>query len=1011
MNAKLNKRRNIGRVLFSLLFAFLIFSFSDTKTIFASNSHRVLLSIEDVKRTDMIDIAELYSTYSWTAAETNILHHPYGENRFNASGQLLEADGTLKQVLNFATDALGTLDYELMTSSPVNTPEWILPGVENEGIPYAWGISSGIDALNIPIGAGNISFDEKIAGRHFAGNKYIDTQNANGWVAGVDCIGLVNNVWRMGNRFPMAITRSRFARPIKFKDLKPGDILMDEDEHVMVFDQFIDYDPVTDGEPPAGTRFFVYEAAGEPYWKVIYREHSISGAPRPIPFDNEDGFFRGAQQSPTESVSDWVTIDGLDYVPGTYLNQTSVAIVIDVSGPFDEGGWIDHVSKEKEYAKKIVDFLNPGDKVGVVIYSTYHVDVLPLTVITDDNKEFIKSIIDSDVRYHNGSGDGDLHLGLQKGMEVLSRAQDGVDGWQDPVRIMILMSKYAIPHVSVDESFLNHISSQRVQIHTLGTSYSWGFWHKLMWTIAKKTGGTYSRSFDELLENLWIESVRGDYSVKRVAGVIPADTSNVTETVILNSTNVTETVIVDSTMGSITASLFWTGDKVEFSLEGPTDVPGETRTVDELLAAVDPNITFISDETTYASYTVLAPYPGEWTLNISGDSEQEYQALVSTMDAMLLSVETDKQKYVSGEQVKLVASIQDSVSPAGTTLEYIYDASIEVTVEIPKTSSNVDSEIFTFNLFDNGENGDDDANDGIYSGIFDNSQIDGFYTFNLEVEGVNNRDGGYFTREKKLFIEVNSHPRVESIVRLSENPTNLGYVEYAVTFSEPVEGVDISDFTLTTSDGISDAAVYKVQYSSNGYYIVTVNTGNGSGALRLDVADNDSISDGVNIPGSLFLGGPGLGNGDFIDGEIYDIDGADRSNVVNKTADTDDGFCSIDDCSLREALDTVGYGATITLSPTLYGETIPLNSTLTLTRPVTIDGSLLTEPIIISGQNTVQVFSIAAAVTLNGLTITDGRWESTERGGGGIFNGGSLTIIDSTLSNNSAWNGGGIYNG
>jgi hypothetical protein len=48
---------------------------------------------------------------------------------------------------------------------------------------------------------------------------------------------------------------------------------------------------------------------------------------------------------------------------------------------------------------------------------------------------------------------------------------------------------------------------------------------------------------------------------------------------------------------------------------------------------------------------------------------------------------------------------------------------------------------------------------------------------------------------------------------------------------------------------------------------VTVNTGSGSGTIRLDITDNDSITNGSSNP----IGGIGLGNGNFITGETYTV--------------------------------------------------------------------------------------------------------------------------------------------
>src|SRR6185369_2754329 len=105
------------------------------------------------------------------------------------------------------------------------------------------------------------------------------------------------------------------------------------------------------------------------------------------------------------------------------------------------------------------------------------------------------------------------------------------------------------------------------------------------------------------------------------------------------------------------------------------------------------------------------------------------------------------------------------------------------------------------------------------------------------------------------------------------NPTNATNVDFTVTFSEAVTGVDISDFSLTTT-GISGALITGVS-GSGAVYTVTVNTGNGSGTLRLDVADNDSIKDSTNNA----LGGAGLSNGNYTSGETYII-------ARNNNADT-----------------------------------------------------------------------------------------------------------------------------
>ena len=109
-------------------------------------------------------------------------------------------------------------------------------------------------------------------------------------------------------------------------------------------------------------------------------------------------------------------------------------------------------------------------------------------------------------------------------------------------------------------------------------------------------------------------------------------------------------------------------------------------------------------------------------------------------------------------------------------------------------------------------------------------------------------------------------PTVLSSVFADPNPTNAASVGFTVTFSKAVTGVDVSDFRLMTTAGVVGASIIGIS-GSGGNYTVTVNTGTGDGAIRLDVRDDDSIRDTANHP----LGGDGVGNGDFTAGQTYTI--------------------------------------------------------------------------------------------------------------------------------------------
>ena len=106
---------------------------------------------------------------------------------------------------------------------------------------------------------------------------------------------------------------------------------------------------------------------------------------------------------------------------------------------------------------------------------------------------------------------------------------------------------------------------------------------------------------------------------------------------------------------------------------------------------------------------------------------------------------------------------------------------------------------------------------------------------------------------------------------------------------------------------------------------------------------------------------------------------------------------------------SLGGSQTITFAPGLTG-TISLGAGLEIGSSVTIDGpgaSLLT----VSGGGPSSNFSdftvdSGVTATISGLTIANGY---TTNDGGGVSNGGDLTLSDDTVTGNSAYFGGGIY--
>jgi len=111
---------------------------------------------------------------------------------------------------------------------------------------------------------------------------------------------------------------------------------------------------------------------------------------------------------------------------------------------------------------------------------------------------------------------------------------------------------------------------------------------------------------------------------------------------------------------------------------------------------------------------------------------------------------------------------------------------------------------------------------------------------------------------------------VDSIIRASDDPTtDAASVDFTVSFTEPVSNFTASDCSLTTTGKINGASVSGIEPSSgpSDTYTVTVDTGTGDGNIRLDVVDRDTVTDSGGYP----LGGTGIGNGDYFEGEYYAI--------------------------------------------------------------------------------------------------------------------------------------------
>jgi CSLREA domain-containing protein len=290
-----------------------------------------------------------------------------------------------------------------------------------------------------------------------------------------------------------------------------------------------------------------------------------------------------------------------------------------------------------------------------------------------------------------------------------------------------------------------------------------------------------------------------------------------------------------------------------------------------------------------------------------------------------------------------------------------------------------------------------------------------------DLDGLPYEDGEVYTVDK-------TPPTVTSIWLADANPTNAASVNFTVTFSEAVTGVDAGDFDLTTT-GVTGASVASVS-GSGAAYTVTVNTGTGNGTIRLDVSASSDIKDSS---------GNGLDGLPYEGGEIYAVVKFNHcyvdinANGLNNGSSWDDAYSDLQS-ALAENACTEIWVAAGTYYPTsgndraisfelksgveIYGG-FAGTETQRSGRDVDANATILSGDIGTQGDkgdnsyHVVYANNVNNTAVLDGFTVTGGNanggW-SNNNGGGMYNNNSSPTLTNVAFSANSANSGGGMYN-
>jgi len=197
-------------------------------------------------------------------------------------------------------------------------------------------------------------------------------------------------------------------------------------------------------------------------------------------------------------------------------------------------------------------------------------------------------------------------------------------------------------------------------------------------------------------------------------------------------------------------------------------------------------------------------------------------------------------------------------------------------------------------------------------------------------------------------------PAVLTIAAQEPSPTNETSLDYTVTFSEPITGVDASDFTVTAT-GLTNTGIGLTPISST-VYNITVNNVSGSGTLRVDL--NSSGTGITDVAGNAPNG--------FTGGDIFTVDQTPPAVAsVDIPADGSYGIGRTLDFVVHMSENTTVTGTPF-IPVTIGGNTVNAsflsgNGSSTLTFEYTV----------VSGDNDSDGIAAGSAISLNGGTLRD----------------------------------------
>ena len=181
-----------------------------------------------VTRVEAIQIAKAYADFQWTP---DVRHAYHGTGRHEVA--IHTPDAGFRQ--------------------PGVKPGYWQPGETQRGMPYKWGGFDTTQSFARGLKKGRYAGDVATAEKRQLRDSAVSSN-----AIGIDCSGFVARCWRLKEPYSTSELYRICDKLRSYDDLRAGDILNLQDEHVLMFSHWMD----------RGEILYAYEAGSYPEWKV-----------------------------------------------------------------------------------------------------------------------------------------------------------------------------------------------------------------------------------------------------------------------------------------------------------------------------------------------------------------------------------------------------------------------------------------------------------------------------------------------------------------------------------------------------------------------------------------------------------------------------------------------------------------------------------------------------------------------------------------------------------------------